>query len=330
MSSRVGEHQPSVEINSTAPQLGDQFRRSLEPRTTARTKGSNYSEVEDEGNIEYTGSDIGASASKYKQKSGFRSSDFHLDEKLDSLAKMNELLLESGNVHSASLQSLSQVSNEQLEYLGFIKEQTSKYDQLLMIQNSKLEKLNKFLREFSSFKHKSENIHLPIIPEESTGENNDQEIIGRRRKDQITGQVSPSSGYESTLQYKLDENLRRDVKLILNKLNQIQSSHSQPNILTQINHDQEELQPTQLSIPDIHKQALQQLNNLSKSMDSSYSGSALNHSVLLSSFVSEITNNKFFNLTHMIFRISSLMVNCIADLIKDNPNYRALRKELIK
>ena len=47
-------------------------------------------------------------------------------------------------------------------------------------------------------------------------------------------------------------------------------------------------------------------------------------------FAREVGNAKFFNLTQMIFRISSQMTNSIADLAKFHPNFKELRKEIIK
>lgn len=44
----------------------------------------------------------------------------------------------------------------------------------------------------------------------------------------------------------------------------------------------------------------------------------------------EIGSAKFFNLTQMIFRISSQMTNSIADLAKFHPNFKHLRKEIIR
>ena len=40
--------------------------------------------------------------------------------------------------------------------------------------------------------------------------------------------------------------------------------------------------------------------------------------------------NEFFKIVQLVFKISSLFVNTIADFVKDSPNYPALRKEIIR
>lgn len=313
LSSKGGEQQQSFDINS--PKATQIARRSTDfsyQNRRVENKKVNRHVFRSSKKVENSSSDD--STNEFNGQIEARS-EMSISKKLESLLKMTQLLLENANEESTNLQSIFEQQGNYLDCLVAIKDQTSKNEEKITAQNSNFVRVMNILLELK------QSTSIESIQGKYESSNHTQSQANAN-----TQQVSPPSGYQSTKKSQFDENMRKDVNLILTKLDQILSNgtHYQPPL------DESRTQSNVIALPEFHQKTLQKLSDFTKTIESNFSSQKLNQNAMLQTLASEMNNNKFFNLTHMIFKISSQMVNCLADFIQDNQNYRALRKEIIK